>query len=222
LILPNLVNGKIAYKQETVNYIAHALYQAKLRNATTASSDDRLKHIAPNPQSLLQKDANKAFIAWHQEELRDLGDWEETLAKDGGQNGGKMTWTDVKTYYDMAYYMLTYMWQSVPQTTGNVLETKDTNSYAEQALYYNMVVPERTTMRLYKDKTDKYYYFSSYDGYSFADGVMYNNQQNKLSGSPGFNPVREVGFADETYFGNRSNKQALRYHAPRFRAHSGI
>lgn len=93
------------------------------------------------------------------------GSWDLTLQKIGGKNGGDLAWSNVETAYDLAYYALTYIWREVPTTDANKLSDGDR---------YNIRVPEREIIRLYRTSNSGYYTFFSDNNTAYSGNRLYN------------------------------------------------
>ena len=183
LIEPELVNGSIVYTPAVIEYIANALMY-------------HTDHI-PNPVHY-RKNWNDIFLSKKKEAGFALGSWEDTLAKINYTNGNPMTWTQVETAFDLAYYMLLYVWQ--PTVDGDVLEENVAVNSGTMDLPYNMEVPELNYLRLYYDSSTKLYSFVSNNSYSRSAGYIFNDGQTKLSGGPGFNIAHNLGFEHPDVF----------------------
>ncbi len=170
-----LTNRKLSYTEQVVTFVVNSFYEEG------ALSNLHEGNHAPGWNSafydLLPTVTNTPL---------DKGSYNETIDKT--KNGGELSWSDVKTYYDLAYYLLTYMWRPVPE--GDIVDTKNN-------LPYNVTVTERDRLRLYADENGNYILDADndvlYDGYytynptpRAAEDITYS--------SPLFAPVDGLGF----------------------------
>lgn len=152
LVESQLVNGHPVYKPETIAYVAAAIMLDR------GAENDPIAKL-------------KACGADYNESIREKmktvtqGTWDQTLAKIGGKNGGELAWEDVQTNFDLAYYALTYIWREVPTTDENKLLDGDR---------YNLRVPEREILRLYRTSNSNYYTFFSDNNTAYSGNRLYN------------------------------------------------
>ena len=184
LTLPNLVDGRLVYKPETIRAVAQLI----MEDATTA---DRISRLTNN-----NADYNEYFQAKIAtiKSSNALGDMNSTIAKTEAVNGQKyngclLLWENVTTAHDLAYYAMNNMWREVPG--DDTLSSAAGNTY-------NIRVQERDTLRLYKEANSKHYEINS-DYYSKFDGFyMYNTMPRQArpntSGLTKFTPVDNLGF----------------------------
>ena len=180
---PELVNGSIVYTPEVISYIANALIY--------------YKNYEPNPAHY-QKNWNRVFYDKKNSADFTLGSWDQTLGKINYTNGNPLRWEQVETAFDLAYYMLLYVWR--PTEEGDVIQKAATVNSGTADLAYNMAVPELEYLRLYYDTTTGRYKFASGQSYSRSGGYIFNDGQSKISGSPGFNVVHDLGFESPELF----------------------
>ncbi len=175
-----LVDGHLVYKLQTIENVAQNILAD---DATRGSSTQYL-------------DSDNA--AYNKEffdkigKITELGTWELTRAKiEGNYNGGDLDWNEVTTAFDMAYYVLTYLWREVPQTDANKLSLSDGDTY-------NMKVPEREVLRLYKEASSGLYTFYSEDNMAYNGYYMYNTvptiDNPPINNYADFTPVNGIGF----------------------------
>ena len=173
-----LVDGKLVYKKETVAYVAASMLADK--GVATTSIGYLEQSWAEYNYSFRHKMAS----------LTELGTWERTLAKTStGANGGDLDWNEITTAFDLAYYALLYLWREVPTTDENELYDGDR---------YNMKVPEREVLRLYKEETSGLYTFYSDNNMAYNGRYMYNTYpaiaNPDISRYADFMPLSGLGF----------------------------
>ncbi len=180
----NLINGQLIYKQGTVEFIAGVLQDVNTDAeessiyywAGTDKSDGANLEIFNKALSLKNSGAKKGTLA-------------DTLTRtDTKANGGYITWNQITTFCDLAYYMLNNLWR--PVKSGDYLDT--TNS-----LGYNMTIPEVKRLRLFLDEDGNYTIDASnrmtYDGfYAYSDSTFYPNDVMSLDAR--FRPADNLGF----------------------------
>ncbi len=189
-----LVNGHLVYKLQTIENTAQKI----LADDTTRGTSSKF----------LDSDGaayNKEFFD-RIGKITTLGTWEETRAKIEGQyNGGDLDWNEVETAFDMAYYVLTYLWREVPQTDANKLSLSNGDTY-------NMKVPEREILRLYKEEDSGLYTFYSDNNMAYNGYYMYNTHPTipnpAINNYADFTPVNGIGFE-----ANGTETDASRYYA---------
>ena len=205
LTLPQLVDGNLTYREETVTYVAHALAQ-KLFTFSDSSMPDYFKasYYGANWNNVFMDKVTGGFgttdIATR------LGSWSDTLKKVGknqgldgskeGTNGGILLYSQVTTAFDMAYYLLNNIWRSVGfedpllNSSGDVITRTD-----GQPMTYNTVVEELTSIRLLKDSSGNYSFNSGLDvGRHLDSGTIFNTENDKLSYHPNLNATAGLGF----------------------------
>ncbi len=206
LTLPELVDGQLIYREETVTFIAHGIAQKLYAFGDTAHTptDFKASYYGANWNSAFM---NKITAGFGTTDMTTrLGSWSDTLKKVGlnqgldgtveGTNGGILKYTQVTTAFDLAYYMLNNIWRSVGESdplvdeSGTVLKRPD-----EKPLTYNTVVEELTSIRLIKGSNGFYSFTSESDvGRDPISGTLFNTINPKLSFSPKLNAVGELGF----------------------------
>ena len=205
LTLPQLVDGNLTYREETVTYVAHALAQ-KLYTFSDSSMPDYFKasYYGANWNNVFMDKVTGGFgttdIATR------LGSWSDTLKKVGknqgldgtkeGTNGGVLLYSQVTTAFDMAYYLLNNIWRSVGfedpllNSSGDVITRTD-----GQPMTYNTVVEELTSIRLLKDSSGNYSFNSGLDvGRHLDSGTIFNTENDKLTYHPNLNATAGLGF----------------------------
>ncbi len=181
---------RIVYKYDTIEYIAHALYQG-IDIVDPAHYDAHWNDVFRT--TLEDKRAAGTL---------ELGSWEHTRAKiEGNVNGGVLLFSQVDTCFDLSYYMLSNIWGSVPQ---NDILRKETTNTGDKDMRYNMVVPELTKLRLAADGNGNYTFKSKTPStYNATEGYIYNGGSSE-NGLPALNIVKNLGFEHPDYFGNDS------------------
>jgi len=175
-----LVDGKLLYDEQTIAFVAYLIYKqcyGSAYNVIINSNTDPYEKM-------------KKGIA--------LGSWDETFKKIG-KNGGALLWSKVTTAFDMAYYLLTYLWQPAPQVDGNKLS---------DGYYYNLQVPERSTLRLYQDDDTNMYTMDASLSMGYADRYILNapSAQPGMKTQPLFAPIDGLGFEAEGYLNDYDNR----------------
>ncbi|MBR6826409.1 MAG: fibro-slime domain-containing protein, partial [Oscillospiraceae bacterium] len=219
LIEPELVNGQIVYRKETIDYVAKALsmqhhtFTDPAATGTSFRGDygkedfdtywnaafmtlvDPLGMTATNnrPESNVTANAYP------------LGSYNNTINKlSTKDNGGILRFEQISTCYDLAYYLLTNIWR---QTASDDIVETVTKGSTTYALPYNVKINELSTLRLLKDEAG-YYQFSSdkANGRAVNSGVIFNYNLTTSSGStvPTLNAAAELGFESPSMFGNNS------------------
>jgi fibro-slime domain-containing protein len=167
LVEDELVKGQLVYKEETVEYIAWLIargYRREFGNNQGLVNRELYKKVG-EIASAAGTDAESA------EFKAALGTWEKTLSKtDTGENGGFFPYKEVETAFDLAYYITTNMWRSVP--TDDIMETVTANS-GVYALPYNLTVDSYDYLRLVKNPDSGAYEISSNKLLSYVEGSEY-------------------------------------------------
>ena len=214
LIEPKLLNGSIAYKKETVDYIARALFLQQKTFSDPSASGFGAEDFDTYYNSVFMSmvDPNTGDRTYAEQAVRPsnhyfqtLGSYAETIAKtDTKSNGGILLFSQVTTYYDLAYYMLTNVWR---QTDPNDIIQTVTKGSTTFKLPYNMKIPQITTMRLLKDSSGNYEFSSDKEnGRNLDSGLIFNYNLTNSSGSmvPTLNAAAGLGFESSSMFGNNS------------------
>ncbi len=170
-----LTNRKITYREEVVTFVVESMYDKNALSNVNEEGDapgwnSAFYHMLPTVSG----------TPWEK------GSYGKTMEKT--QNGGELLWSNVSTYYDLAYYLLTYLWR--PVNPGDIVDT-------ENNLPYNVTVSQRDRLRCYADGTGVYTLDAAkeiiYDGY-----YIYNSTPTTETGreefSPYFRPVDGLGF----------------------------
>ncbi len=178
LVESELVDGKPVYKPATVAYVAKCIM-----------TDKGVANDSVNKLTACGADYNESFRN-KMKTIVEEGSWDETLYKTTtGENGGELDWNEVSTAYDLAYYGLTYIWREVPTTDANKLTDGDR---------YNIRVPQRETLRLYKEANAKLYTFFSDNNMAYNGTYMYNTFPTIANPNIGqygdFMPINGLGF----------------------------
>ncbi len=105
-----------------------------------------------------------------------------------GANGGELSWSKVDSYFDLAYYLLTYLWR--PVDPDDIVDT-------QKNLPYNVTIPERDRLRLYADENGNYLLDADndvvYDGY-YVYNPTPRAQEDITYDSALFTPADGLGF----------------------------
>lgn len=200
LIEDQLIDGKIVYTDATVTYIAYSL-------------KERGSYFPYMPSTTGTTRVNHAFADLVKKGIP-LGTLNATYEKCGGK-GGDLLWTDVKTCFDLAYYMLHYVWHPVSKTESNVLfeDSYNNNTFP---VYYNIDVDELQRIRLYKKNVDgrDLYVFDSGENKTNGDiiegisnGTIYSTQQtqNSSRNELTFTALDRKGYESDAYYGEACN-----------------
>ncbi len=199
----SLVNGKLVYHPDTIIYMAHSLCKKESNNSAA------LSYYVPGFAKTLHQHIYETFYvpytnsnATEEQKAAILGSWEQTLEKIGGVNGNPLTWAEVETAHDAAYYLLTYLWQSVPETdtfyySGSTV-SPDPYVANQKDNRYNMVVTQRDTLRLYSDAKGIYNLNASKQmGYSGRYAFNTSATSSLIKGiKPRFAPIDGLGFEE--------------------------
>ena len=185
LMLDEMVKGYPVYTKETVAYIARALIKKHQFNDAPDTKFD------PSWNNIFLSRANQWTAA-------NEGSWEDTLSKVGGKNGGVMSYSQVQTAFDLAYYMLNHLWRPV--------EEKDVLSGTQESnpVYYNKVAKELHTLRLTKNSDGINYSFqSNLDvGRDLNKGIVFNTGNADDGTAPQLNILTDLGFEHPSLYGN--------------------
>ncbi len=191
LIENELVDGRIVYTEAVVEYIAMAIW----------AKEDFAKDSSYYP------DWNGVFLDFANKLDRtntaNIGSYADTLSKtDTKAKGGTLLWKNVKTAYDLAYYMLHGVWFKAEEREENVLETKVTRTGETVPMYYNTYIDEFTSLRLLPTGKGSYK-FTSGSGYAYnsAEGYIYNDYNSARSSAPRFNIAANLGYESDDMFG---------------------
>ena len=214
LIEPQLLNGSIAYKKETVDYIAKALFwQQKTFSDPSASgfgAEDFdtyynsvfMSMVDPNTSDRPQAEVSVRPSNYY---FQTMGSYADTIAKtDTKANGGILLFSQVTTHYDLAYYMLTNVWRQTDPNDTIQTVTKGSTTFK---LPYNMKIPQLTNIRLLKDSSGNYEFSSDKEnGRNLDSGLIFNYNLSTSSGSmvPTLNAAAGLGFESSSMFGNNS------------------
>ncbi len=169
-----LIDGQMIYTEKVVGYVAGLLSKKYATDWSTNTKIPGYNNISYEKMS----------------DLIEMGTFAETIGKtDTEKNGGYLHWSEVTSYYDMAYYILNNLWRPV--------ESEDYMDTAKK-VGYNMVVPERKRMRLFKDKETGYYTIDAanrliYDGYYISNSSE-QYPTDAMYGDPFFRPIDNMGF----------------------------
>ncbi len=148
-----LVNDNFVYREEVIDYVAQGiLLEGSMKEPRWKAALGSTQVIETRVEELLTSQ-NKGSMADTVQKLHgSIGANDQGLPT---WAGGTLYWSQVKTAYDLAYYVLSNLWSEVE--TGDV--TIDGQVYTnrmEDGYYYNMTVPERSTLRMYMDENGEY------------------------------------------------------------------
>ncbi|MBR6826503.1 MAG: fibro-slime domain-containing protein [Oscillospiraceae bacterium] len=198
----SLVNGKLVYHPDTITYMAHLMCKKESNNSSGIS------YYVPGLPGTLHEHIHKTFFkpytastATEADKEEILGSWTQTLAKIGGANGNPMTWSQVETAHDAAYYLLTYLWQSVPETDTFHYDgspaSLDLNVVDPTDNRYNKTVTQRDTLRLYGN--NGVYTLDANKEMGYSGRYAFNTSTNSaliLPSKPRFAPIDGLGFEE--------------------------
>ena len=198
----SLVNGKLVYHPDTITYMAHLMCK---KNANHTSS---VSYYVSNSPGTLHKQIHETFyMPYTDQNTTDaqkeaiLGSWQQTLEKIGGVNGNPLSWAQVKTAHDAAYYLLTYLWQSVPETDtfyyNGSPSSPDPNVVDQGDNRYNMSVTQRDTLRLYS--VNGVYTLNANREMGYSGRYAFNTSTDSpliLPSKPKFAPIDGLGFEE--------------------------
>ncbi len=194
LTLPELdEQGYPIYHPDTVQFVAAGLYQGLhfgMTNQTKGHHNNVFIQIIDSkkiPVATYDAQGNKTYT----EVDLTYGSFTDTISKTTTKaNGGDLPWDQVRTCFDMAYYILHYFWRPVPE--------------GEQYLFhdgypYNITVPERNTLRLYQQE-DGYYALNSGKPLAYSGSYIYNSSAASMPRQhPHFQPIDGLGFEKDNY-----------------------
>ena len=180
LVEPELVNGQLVYKEETVEYIAY-LIALGYRRSFGGSYTGVTNHMHDKVAEISAKAGTDQTT---QEWADALGSWDATIAKAGGYNGGYFRFDQVETAFDLAYYITTNMWRSVESddyvdSVKDIL-SDDNSRLVSHDLPYNLTVDAYDYLRLTKNPETGAYTISSNNPMQYIPatedsvGVIYN------------------------------------------------
>ncbi len=179
LTLPNLIDRQMIYTKDTVNYVANVINEGYRTDLSVSNKVPGWNSVFYNKSQTITK----------------MGDWDSTLAKtDTKENGGVLTWKNVETFYDMAYYILNNLWRPVDET--------DSEEFIDQYnLTYGRKIPEIDRLRMYIDEDGMYTLDADYE--ILRDGYYLFNQYPRVGNrivydSPVFIPADGLGFEEPT------------------------
>ncbi len=200
LIYDTLYNGNVVYTKEIVDYVALFLYKNYDLGVTPSGTMNRFIYDKRNEIAELNPNYDDEGFA-------------ATIAKCNPQvNGGELKWVDVKTYHDLAYYALSYRWAPVPDTDLDHIMGQDylADGKTLHDATYNMLVPEITKMRLYKNAEGLYAYVSDQPS-SYDNGIICNTGSGGTMSDPCFSPINNLGFEHPDLYGPNTEGQSANY-----------
>ncbi len=206
LVQSELLNGQIVYTEDAVTYVASLVmidpgrFNTTFMDTVPATDNKWFLEKIDDIQTLAETDRAKALGS-----MADTIDKTAPMMVDGKEqkvNGGILLSKDVSTAFDLAYYGLNNIWRSVGD---DILVDRDENT---EDLPYNIVVPERSRLRLYWDPAQKLYSFNSeyelvYDG-AYIYNILPLEPSVIAENTPRFMPVNGLGFESEGVETDRS------------------
>ncbi len=194
LTLPNLVNGNMVYTEATVNQVAHSIMAGlyvQRDNIPNQSNQVKLKAdgLSNAAKALITEDKTLSEVMKSDEWKTLLGSPSDTYSKTSTStvNGGELAWGEIETAYDLAYYILNYLWRPVAGT--------DKQSNGD---IYNVSVPERSVFRMFRDEDTGRYTLDAYKRVEYTDSYVFNaypiTDSYVHEASPNFTPIDGLGF----------------------------
>ncbi len=171
-----LIDGQMIYTEKLVGYVAKNLLKQKYATDWSAQSDEKIPGYNSIPFTKMNS-------------ITTDGSYADTINKtDTKKDGGYLKWADVTTYYDMAYYILNNLWR--PVKSDDYMDTT-------KKLGYNMLVPDRKRLRLFKDETGAYTIDAAnrmvYNGYYIYNGSE-PHPSDAMYEDAYFRPIDNLGF----------------------------
>ena len=195
LTLPQLDDsGYPVYHPDTVQFVAAGLLRGNLHynmsNQSKGYHNNVFIEIIESkkiPVASYDAQGNKSYT---QVDFT-YGSFEDTLAKTStGENGGDLSWDSVRTCFDMAYYILHYLWRPVPEEEQHLFH---------DGYLYNIPVPERNTLRMYRG-ADGFYTLNSGKAMAYSGSYIYNSESATAPAEhPFFQPIDTLGFEKGDY-----------------------
>jgi len=205
LVQDELVDGKLLYTEDTLIYIAYALYNKYEFANSISNFIDKYSVDGTSENDTVW--INGEFYKTAKDGLP-LGSPEDTYKKFSEKS---LIWDNVETTFDLAHYMLSYVWNPVLED-----DYLDSITIGDQEVEgrYNLPVPEINKLRLYKTQNsegNEYYTIDTKYFEGYKDGRIYiaNNSKEETGGergdswanpTPCFRPIENLGF--EQYFIN--------------------
>lgn len=183
LVGPTLVNGKPAYTEDTVTYLAN--YMSQIMNEPwqnadgsyntffvmgTKMFDDAETYVGPNDPN-----ATLDLAQLLRNHVTSLGDYDTTIAK--VKAGGLKYPVQCETWFDAAYYLLHNTWQDSPIESSMAPGTDGYGKYVPE--YHSLHLVAKT-----QDDGSVYYVFNSgYNdtAYNPASGEIFNTQTENIT-----------------------------------------
>ena len=188
-----LVNGRPVYAGYVVGYVAAAILTEWVADTTSSYQTTYKDYVDAFNNGLKDTAYQDAFWNKLVELYNDYKNGNATKKREvlgsledipdhAGQDG-ELQWNEVRTAFDLAYYILNGVWTP---TTDNV-----------DGSTYNTVVTERDTLRMYYDKATGLYTIDSanrmiYDGYMIYNAVPQISQNRNRY--PLMTPIDGLGF----------------------------
>ena len=182
-----LVKGYPVYTEKTLKQVAYGIVSGIATQFDNIPGQNN--HIMTKASALAKSAEGLAYKSAALKKI--LGSPEATFSKTTtGQNSGDLLWKNVITAYDLAYYILTYLWRPV----------LDADPMGTDGYTYNVTVPERSVIRMFREETAKgnLYVLDSYDWVEYSDQYISNAyppvETNSHRASPNFTPIDGLGF----------------------------
>ena len=164
-----LVNDNFVYREEVIDYVAQGiLLEGSMKEHRWRAALGSTQVIETRVEELLTSQ-NKGSMADTAQKLHgSIGANDQGLPT---WAGGTLYWSQVETAYDLAYYVLSNLWSEV-ETGDVIIDGQVYTNRMEDGYYYNMTVPERSTLRMYMDENGEYALDAAYPvGYA-GDYIM--------------------------------------------------
>ncbi len=188
---PTLVKGNMIYGEKTLRQVAYTILAGVATQYNNIPAQNNA--MKAKADSLVQKVSGLEVES--DEWMKVLGSPQDTYSKTStpGKNGGELEWKKIETAYDLAYYMLNYLWRPV--------SSKDDMG---DGYTYNVSVPERAVFRLFQDERglytlDSYNWVEHTGAYSYNAYPLVETPSHK--DSPNFTPIDDLGFEKPGYMG---------------------
>ncbi len=202
LTLPHLVGENMVYTEEAVMQVAYSLMAGLYKqeaNIPNQSNQVKTKvdKLSDKVKALIPESPNWPEIIASPEWLELLGSPEDTYSKTSTptKNGGELEWGKVETAYDLAYYILNYLWRPVAAT-----DKQDNGDF------YNVSVPQRDVFRMFRDEDTGLYTLDAYNRVEYTGSYVCNAYPatDNLAhyNSPNFTPIDGLGFETPDSEGN--------------------
>ncbi|MBP3412358.1 MAG: fibro-slime domain-containing protein, partial [Oscillospiraceae bacterium] len=186
---PELVDGNMVYTEKTLRQVAYTLLGGVYQQYENIPGQNNM--IKAKVDAMAQ--AASAYAVESEPWMALLGSPQDTFSKTStpGKNGGELSWGKIVTAYDLAYYILNYLWRPV-----------STEDDMGDGYTYNVTVPERAVLRLFKD--EKGFYTLDAQNWVESTGPYTYNAYPSVPASihrdsPSFMPIDGLGFEKKGY-----------------------